>query len=192
MSPQARRRIIPLFVLLAAAGILLAVIFGSKRQTQQSEEIQETNTTQVETADTTTKHVESKPVIQPAENVVKVSQTKVGKLALKRFDETDATLSLGSLDDYNKWSMKAIFTPAGAGIESIRFSNIFETVGGKLAWHKFRNEGGTQPGYDELYLLGEAKTLQYQTAGSGVASATASILGASQVIINGHTLHLTN
>ena len=34
MSPQARRRIIPILVLLAAAGILLAVIFGPKRQPQ--------------------------------------------------------------------------------------------------------------------------------------------------------------
>ena len=191
MSPQARRRIIPLLVLLAAAGILLAVIFGPKKQSNPTEDKPETNTAQVESAENTSLSVEPSPVVTPTESVTQAPQTETGKLSLKRFDPTSGSFSLGSLDDIDKWSMQAVFTPAGAGIESIQFSNIFETVDGKLAWDKFRNEGGTQPSYDDLYLLGTAKTLQYQTS-SGVASATASILGASQVVINGHTLHLTN
>ena len=193
MSPQARRRIIPLLVLLAAAGILLAVILGPERQTQPTEEKPDPNTALVETNDSNANPVEHEPVVTPTESVTQVNaaQTETGNISLKRFEKSNESLSLGSLDDYNKWGMQVNFTVAGAGIDSIRFSNIFETVDGKLAWDKFRAEGGTQPSYDDLYLLGTAKTLQYQTS-NGVASATASILGASQVVINGHTLHLTN
>ena len=191
MSPQARRRIIPILVLLAAAGILLAVIFGPKRQTQPAQDTPETNTQQVEPKDKAAKSAEPAPVVSSTEQIAEAVKTETGKLSLKRFPASNDSLVLGSLDDYSNWGMQASFTSAGAGIDSIRFSNIFETVDGKLAWDQFRSEGGTQPTYDDLYLLGTAKTLQYQTS-SGLASATASILGASQVVINDHTLHLTN
>ncbi len=191
MSPQALRRFIPLLVILAAVGILLAVVLGPKRQTQPTDETPAQSTTHVEQEQQPSETVEPITDAKPVEHVDHAEQTETGSISLRRFDEPSETLTLGSLEDYSKWKMEAVFTQAGAGIKNIRFSNIFETVDGKLAWEKFRTEGGTQPSYDDMYLLGTEKSLQYQTS-NGVASATASMLGASQVVINGHTLHLTN
>ena len=60
---------------------------------------------------------------------------------------------LGSLTDYENWKMEVAFTGSGAAISSIRFSDIYETVDGKLAWNKYRKDGGDQPPLEDLYLL---------------------------------------
>ena len=87
--------------------------------------------------------------------------------------------------------MEIEFTRAGAGISSIRFSDIFETVDGKLAWNKYRTSGGEQPPIDDMYLLSTTHELAYNTD-QGIQRATISVLGASQVTINGSLLHLTS
>lgn len=87
--------------------------------------------------------------------------------------------------------MRVAFTRAGAGISSIRFSDIFETVDGKLAWNKYRVGGGEQPPIDDKYLLSTSHELAYNTE-QGVQTATISVLGASQITINGELLHLTS
>ena len=44
MTPQIRRRLIPILVLVAAAGVLFAIIFGSKRANNSVEQIEPTTT----------------------------------------------------------------------------------------------------------------------------------------------------
>ena len=191
MTKQARRRLVPIIVILAAAGIMISILYGPKRN-NPNEEVT-TPTTIVEAIDDSpnTKVI---PALKQ-EDVVKTSLSNaaspVGTLALQTFEVTDQQIALGSLYELDKWKMEAVLTSAGAGIESIRFSNIFETVDGKLSWNKYRGSGGTQPPMDDLYLLATARELQYQTA-DGIASATASVLGASQVMINDQALHLTS
>ena len=87
--------------------------------------------------------------------------------------------------------MKVEFSRSGAGIKSVRFSNIFETVNGKLAWNKYRKDGGNKPPIEDMYVLCQTHDLSYNTD-QGTQTATISVLGASQITINGELLHLTS
>jgi YidC/Oxa1 family membrane protein insertase len=184
MTPQARRRLIPVIVLFLAGSILSVLIFGPKRpEAPKNQPIPETPN---EVAS------EKEPEIIP-EQLPEVSHAKepvVANKDLKPFevlrlatnDETSSSVVLGSLLDYENWKMEVEFTKDGAGISSIRFSDIYETVDGKLAWNKYRKVGGEQPPIDDLYLLATSTSFSDHLA---------SVLGAYQVIINDQKLVLT-
>jgi YidC/Oxa1 family membrane protein insertase len=184
MTPQARRRLIPVIVVFLAGSILAVLIFGPKNPNDPiNKPIPETPKEVV---------VENTPE-QPQENVAKSTTpeaTEVVNKNLKPFEElslvtqdsTSSTALLGSLSDFENWKMEVEFTGSGAAISSIRFSDIYETVDGKLAWNKFRKDGGQQPSIDDLYLL----TSTYEQNGF-----SASVLGAYQVVINNQKLSLS-
>lgn len=195
MTKHAKRRLIPFIVLVAAAGVLAAVIFGPD---QSKPAVEETLTPKVEVAPEVTKPIqdaqtpvssESAPASEPK---VKVKTKPVaGKLSLLLYKDTATPASLGTLTDPATAKMEVDFTRAGAGISSIRFSDIFETVNGKLAWDKYRSTGGEQPPIDEMYLLSTTHELAYNSD-QGIQTAAISVLGASQITINGELLHLTS
>jgi YidC/Oxa1 family membrane protein insertase len=195
MTKHAKRRLIPFIVLVAAAGVLAAVIFGPD---QSKPAVEETLTPKVEVAPEVTKPIqdaqtpvssESAPASEPK---VKVKTKPVaGKLSLLLYKDTATPASLGTLTDPATAKMEVNFTRAGAGISSIRFSDIFETVNGKLAWDKYRSTGGEQPPIDEMYLLSTTHELAYNSD-QGIQTAAISVLGASQITINGELLHLTS
>ena len=190
MTPQARRRLVPIIVILAAAGILLSIVLGPKRTTTPTPEPVETPIVVEAPKETPPEFVPDETIVanpSPTANVT----SAIGTLSLQSFETQEESIVLGSLHELEKWQLQATLTHAGAGIESIRFSNIFETVDGKLAWQKYRTSGGDVPSIDDLYLLAKAREFQYRTA-SGNATTTASILGASQIIVNEQILHLTS
>ncbi|HIN09951.1 MAG TPA: hypothetical protein EYM64_05190 [Phycisphaerales bacterium] len=200
MTPQARRRLIPVLVLLAAAGVLLAVIFGPKGPNSQeqpgNDDIAYLNTDQGETTVDAVEETESKttyvaPLMVPERKTPDGSSHSFDNLGLISYAGEGEPITLGSLTEVDSWQMEAQFTRAGAGIASIRFSNIFDTVNGKLRWQQYRMFGGDEPDINDLYLLATSTELAYLTP-SGKAFATASVLGASQIIIDGNTLHLTS
>ena len=196
MTKQAKRRLIPLIVLVAASGVLAAIIFGPNKPNPPLSTSSETNTSEV--AEITpevknTPHEVDKSGSSTTEPAAEIIEAKpvTGKLSLRLYDgEELEPPSLGSLDP-SKAKMRVAFTRAGAGISSIRFSDIFETVDGKLAWNKYRVSGGVQPPIDDKYLLSTSHELAYNTE-QGVQTATISILSASQITINGELLHLTS
>ena len=196
MTKQAKRRLIPLIVLVAASGVLAAIIFGPNKQNPPLSTSSETNTSEVAEI---TPEVKNTPhevdnsgssTTEPAAEIIEAKPV-TGKLSLRLYDgEELEPASLGSLDP-SKAKMRVAFTRAGAGISSIRFSDIFETVDGKLAWNKYQVSGGVQPPIDDKYLLSTSHELAYNTE-QGVQTATISILSASQITINGELLHLTS
>jgi YidC/Oxa1 family membrane protein insertase len=196
MTKQAKRRLIPLIVMAAAAGVLIAVIFGPDEATPP---IPPSNVAESEAIANVSSEAEVKP--QDVENSVsplpepiqeKVESKPIeGKLSLILHGDQANPATLGSLYTPSESTMEVAFTRSGAGISSIRFSNIFETVDGKLAWKKYRTAGGEQPSIDDLYLLSTSQELAYNTE-QGVQTATISVLGASQITINGQLLHLTS
>lgn len=203
MTKQAKRRLIPLLVLLAAAGVLASVIFSPNRTEQESTPPSEALTTAIQGSTT-----DSAPVQTEAKNGSEETKSPIssepepdpqlnppaevsGKLSLRLFHDDQTSAPLGSLTNPESSKMEVEFSRSGAGIRSIRFSDIYETVNGKLAWNRFRTGGGTQPLLDDLYLLSTAHELAYNTD-QGVQTATISVLGASQITINGELLHLTS
>ena len=198
MTKQAKRRLIPLIVLVAASGVLAAIIFGPDKPNPPVSISSDTN---ISEAIEITPEVKNTPheddnsgssSIEPPESPAEIIETKPvrGKLSLRLYGEEHEPAALGSLDP-SKAKMRVAFTRAGAGISSIRFSDIFETVDGKLAWNKYRVSGGQQPSIDDKYLLSTSHELAYNTQ-QGVQTATISVLGASQITINGELLHLTS
>ena len=103
-------------------------------------------------------------------------------LHLATQSEPSSDVVLGSLLAYKDWKMEVVFTQRGASISSIRFSDIYETVDGKLAWNKYREYGGEQPPIDQLYLLATT----FDSNGF-----SAPVLSAYQVIINDQKLNLS-
>ena len=204
MTPKTRRLFIPLFVFLAAAGVLLAVILGPKRPNNQetipsNDTVAAVSTEQDATPNDVTTVVEPTPgtsvdvpPIIPVPTAPAANAAQFDTLGLATFGGDLEHITLGSLDDVEHWKMQAVFTRAGAGIDSIRFSDIFETVNGKLRWQQYRALGGEKPNIDDLYLLASSTDLEYRTSSGELGFATASILGANQINVNGHTLHLTS
>ena len=185
MTPQARRRFIPIIVLFLAGSILSVLIFGPKRpQEPKNQPIPESTTQEV------TPEKESEPIPEQSPEVAVTEQAEIANKDLKPFevlrlithDETSSPVILGSLLDFKNWNMEVEFTKEGAGISSIRFSDIYETVDGKLAWNQYRKNEGEQPSIDELYLLATASSFNDHLA---------SILGAYQIVINDQKLSLT-
>ena len=185
MTPQARRRFIPIIVLFLAGSILSVLIFGPKRpQEPKNQPIPESTTQEV------TPEKESEPIPEQSPEVAVTEQAEIANKDLKPFevlrlithDETSSPVILGSLLDFKNWNMEVEFTKEGAGISSIRFSDIYETVNGKLAWNQYRKNEGEQPSIDELYLLATASSFNDHLA---------SILGAYQIVINDQKLSLT-
>ena len=167
MTKQAKRRLIPLIVLVAAAGVLAAIIFGPDAPNPPLSTSSETNTSEV--AEITpevknTPHEVDNSSSFTTEPEAEILETKpvTGKLSLRLYGEENEPASLGSLDP-SKAKMRVAFTRAGAGISSIRFSDIFETVDGKLAWNKYLVSGGLQPPIDDKYLLSTSHELAYNT-----------------------------
>ena len=198
MTKQAKRRLIPLIVLVAASGVLAAIIFGPDKPNPPVSISSDTN---ISEAIEFTPEVKNTPheddnsgssSIEPPESPAEIIETKPvrGNLSLRLYGEEHEPAALGSLDP-SKAKMRVAFTRAGAGISSIQFSDIFETVDGKLAWNKYRVSGGQQPSIDDKYLLSTSHELAYNTQ-QGVQTATISVLGASQITINGELLHLTS
>jgi len=195
MTPQSRRRLIPILVLFAATGVLLAIIFGSKRANNSLEQI-ETPSTIVAQADLSVdEQIEPTPTAPSPNTQVIPSNTPsiensaetliapLEVLLIQQHEHSNKSLILGALDDINSWQMEVQFTQTGAGIASIRFSDIFETVDGKLAWNLFRKNGGTPPSLDELYLLTTQRKVQGQTK---------PVLGAFQIQLNDQNISLTS
>ncbi len=189
MTPQQRRRLIPLIVFLSATGVLLAIILGPKRADKKVDAV-ETTSTEVAPHEETTHEVASKPKEEPVatpkkdEPVATPSKETVAPFAalhVKQHEVPTTPIVLGALDDIETWQMEVRFTQTGAGISLIQFANIFETVDGKLAWKKYRQDGGTEPSLDELYLLTSERLLQ-----DGVKP----VLGAFQLNINDQPLPL--
>ncbi len=192
MTPQARRRIIPFIVLFAAGSVLSVVIFGPKRPDnnpstpttrEQPALVAETDSSVAEGE--TPGKVEDAPtsLIPEKPPIVNKEFQPFETLSLRTHDSSAKTISLGSLKDIDNWQMEVGFTRTGAGISSIQFSNIFETVNGKRAWNQYREHGGVEPSTDDLYLL--INTYKTNTL-------TASVLGAFQIIINDQKLSLAS
>ncbi|MBC8201481.1 MAG: YidC/Oxa1 family insertase periplasmic-domain containing protein [Planctomycetes bacterium] len=183
MTPQARRRLIPVIVLFLVGSILSVLIFGPKRPEKPKDQpVHETPKEVVEQKPSAT--VEKAAIDAPPE-VAEVANENLKPfevLHLVTYLETPDDVVLGSLSDYENWKMEVAFTRNGASISSIRFSDIYETVDGKLAWNKYRQYGGKQPSIDELYLL----TSTFHSNGF-----TAPVLSAYQVVINDQKLNLT-
>ncbi len=184
MTPQARRRLIPVIVLFLAGSILSVLIFGPKRPEKPKHQ------PIPETPKEVASEKETESIPEQASDVVTAEQPESVDKNLKPFevlrlaknDTVTSPVVLGSLLDYENWKMEVEFTKNGAGISSIRFSDIYETVDGKLAWNQFRKNGGEQPSTDELYLLATS---------SSFSNHLASVLGAYQVVINDQKLPLT-
>ncbi|MBC8202613.1 MAG: YidC/Oxa1 family insertase periplasmic-domain containing protein [Planctomycetes bacterium] len=197
MTKQAKRRLIPFIVLVAAAGVLAAVIFGPNKTKPASSEnaapaAEVTPETKKPVQDeNTTVSAETTPVYKPIVEEQMPAAPVAGKLSLLLYKDDATPAPLGTLTDPATAKMEVEFTRAGAGIHSIRFSDIFETVDGKLAWNKYRSGVGEQPPIDDLYLLSTTHELSYNTE-QGVQTADISVLGASQITINGELLHLTS
>ena len=127
MTPQARRRFIPIIVLFLAGSILSVLIFGPKRpQEPKNQPIPESTTQEV------TPEKESEPIPEQSPEVAVTEQAEIANKDLKPFevlrlithDETSSPVILGSLLDFKNWNMEVEFTKEGAGISSIRFSDI--------------------------------------------------------------------
>ncbi len=184
MTPQARRRLIPVIVVFLAGSILAVLIFGPKKPNDPiNKPIPETP------KEVVTERTPEQPQENLTENTTSETTEVVNKnlkpfdvLSLVTQDTTSSPALLGSLSDYENWKMEVEFTNSGAAISSMRFSDIYETVNGKLAWNKYRKDGGKQPSIDELYLL----TTTYKQSGF-----SASVLGAYQVVINNQKLSLS-
>ena len=196
MTKQARRRLIPILVLLAAASVLLVIIFGEKRASKSTQQVETTSTevvpqdevieTPKETATTPTKDVTPEVKPQSNEHVDLPTSTNIAPFEILRVQQQetiDNPIVLGALDDIEHWQMEVHITQTAAGISSIQFSDIFETVDGKLAWHKYREGGGTKPPQEELYLLTTQSVIHQQVH---------PVLGAFQVNINDQKLSLTS
>ncbi len=122
---------------------------------------------------------------------VDVPVADVGDLTLRNFDDDQPPQPLGGLDDPASSAMLVELTRSGAGIASIRFSNIFETVQGRLAWNRWRsgNRSVPEPSIDDLYLLSTARDVPWASeTGAGVS--LTSVLGAHTVLVNDQPLAL--
>ncbi|MBC8309375.1 MAG: YidC/Oxa1 family insertase periplasmic-domain containing protein [Planctomycetes bacterium] len=195
MTPQSRRRLIPFIVFALAASVLLVIIFGSKRAEEKEALLKSQEASVVEQTVTEDKPAEVVPKKEqntPLKDSVSVTQetkkdaTEIAPfevLSVLSHDVNSSPIILGALDDIESWQMEVHFTHVGAGISSIRFSNIFETVDGKLAWKHYRKDGGTQPPIDDLYLL---------TSEENALSNNKSVLCAFQLSINDQKLPLNS
>jgi len=203
MTKQSRRRLITTLVMVAALSVFLVAILSPKKSTPQ-QEISETPTnaesheettanTPVETTLDTT--VSTTPDSPAPDSSSTTNTTAIEKepdatalapfeiLHIRPNEKVTEPIVLGALDDIKTWQMEVEFTRTGAGISSIRFSNIFETVDGKLAWNQYRDKGGTQPPIEEMYLLTNERTVQQQVK---------PVLGAFQLSINNQKLSLAS
>ena len=185
MTPQQRRRLIPIVVLFLAGCILSVLIFGPKKpNSPKNQPIPETPKEVVEQKPvkeiTETKEVSPK---REQTEVVDKNVKPFDVLSLVRHESATEPVVLGSLLDYENWKMEVVFTPNGASISSIRFSDIYETSDGKFAWNKFRKDGGKQPNVDDLYLLANTFKLN---------EFSVPVLSAYQVVINDQKLLLAS
>jgi YidC/Oxa1 family membrane protein insertase len=190
MTKQVRRRLITTLVLVAATSVFLVAILSPKKVKPTVEKI-ETKTSVVAPEESVAKAItepapptpaiEKSPVVTEGTDGTDFAPFEV--LSVRPNEKTAEQIVLGALDDIETWQMEVEFTRTGAAISSIRFSNIFETVDGKLAWNQYRNDGGLQPPIEEMYLLTSERTVQQQVK---------PVLGAFQLSINDQKLLLTS
>ena len=188
MTKQTRRRLITSIVLAAAAGVLLVAILGPKSTTVLPDDTQQN--AKVEASAVQPEKPETAQEVPIATAPKKDVRATSDDTAIAPFEELrmqqqkvyNAPLVLGALDDIDSWQMEVHFTQSGAGISSIQFSNIFETVDGKLAWHRYRKNGGKKPSLDQLYLLTTERSVHQELR---------PVLGAYQVSVNDQKLSLT-
>ncbi|MDE1037666.1 MAG: hypothetical protein OR996_02370, partial [Phycisphaerales bacterium] len=195
MTKQARRRLIPFLVIIAASSVVLVTFFSRKDNTTQDLPEQ---TTTVASSDVVTPApiVSTTKTSTPAEATPSATKDSAEDLTdasalpapfdvlqVMQHAPKGTTLTLGSLENLEKWKLEAHFTQTGAGIQSIRFADIFETVDGKLAWNNFRSDGGEQPSIEEMYLL-----VDEQTVNDKIVPA----LGAYKIVINDQELNLSS
>ncbi|MDP6601563.1 MAG: YidC/Oxa1 family insertase periplasmic-domain containing protein [Phycisphaerales bacterium] len=185
MTPKARRRMVPILVLAASAGVLSAIIFGPQRTAPPIPPAAET------AAEKPATDPAPPPTPEPTVAAPPTEAAPIGKVALQLFHDRAAPLPLGSLETPDEVAMRVELSRAGAGVSSIRFSDIFETVDGKFAWSRFRDgKDAVEPPIDDLYLLIEARQLTYATP-AGPQTVTPAVLGANMIIVNEVPLHLT-
>ena len=126
MTPQSRRRLIPILVLFAATGVLLAIIFGSKRANNSLEQ-SETPSTIVAQADLSVdEQIEPTPtapspntqaVPSNTPNIENSAETLIAPfevLLIQQHEHSNKSLILGALDDIDSWQMEVQFTQTGA------------------------------------------------------------------------------
>ena len=184
MTKQTSRRLITTLVLVAATSVLLVAILGPKKATPNKETVETPSTVATQDdviVETPTAPIIPSPVVE--ESIAKSPVATVDVLKIQQHNESATSIVLGALDDIKQWQMEVQFTRIGAGISSIRFSDIFETVDGKLAWSQYRTNGGTKPAIDELYLLTTERTVQQQLK---------PVLGAFLLCINEQKLSLSS
>ena len=185
MTPKARRRMVPILVLAASAGVLSAIVFGPQRTAPPIPPAAETAAEKLATDPA------RPPTPEPTLAPPPTEAAPIGKVSLQLFLDRAAPLPLGSLDTPDEVAMRVELSRAGAGVSNIRFSDIFETVDGKFAWSRFRDgKDAAAPPIDDLYLLIEAKEFTYSTQ-AGPQTVTPAVLGANMVIVNDIPLHLT-
>ena len=185
MTPQTRRRLIPLIVILVAGSVLLVTILSDRGTSENSAATPATDiSTKVEPAKTETNKdiavasTHSTPEEHTAnENLPAPFEV----LHVLQHEQNQEQLVLGSLHDLQNWKMRVEFTATGGGIKSIRFADIFETVDGKLAWGQYRKYGGTQPPIEDMYLLVEEQLVKNNNVPP---------LGAFKLVINDQELKL--
>ena len=160
MSPRVNRRLrllVPVFVLLIAAAIVLMVIF-SPRMTKQAQsnataaapvvsaqanastadtkEVESESTPAESTAKSSTESSTPAQAAASEETLAETAPVSAGevldlsdlKLVLHEVPEDEVLPSLGGLDDPAKAKMEVTFTRAGGGISSIIFSDIWLTA----------------------------------------------------------------
>ena len=187
MTKQARRRLIPLLVILAAGSVLLVTVFsdkgGDKTDTPEQTTIVHEQEKPVETSPPANTTVSVTPSTPKEDSSKEDLPSPFEELHVLQNSQSETPLVLGSLHDIEKWKMQVTFTQTGGGIKSIRFADIFETVDGKLAWNKFRKDGGEQPPIDYLYLLIDERIINKTTVPA---------LGAFKLVVNDQELKLIN
>jgi len=137
MTKQAKRRLIPLLVLLAAVGVLASVIFSPNRSTPDSAPPIEASNTPIQgsATDSTPSQIEAQntpeevksPISSKSESDLQLKPPAkiTGKLSFRLFHDDQTSAPLGSLTDPESAKMEVEFSRSGAGIQSIRFSDIF-------------------------------------------------------------------
>ncbi|MBG83947.1 MAG: hypothetical protein CMJ40_05300 [Phycisphaerae bacterium] len=195
MSPQVNRRLrlmVPALVLGLAFGIIMMVVFSPKMAREASDASAQSNSTAVvsERADSTASPVATSAdnTTTPQESVATPASTPANEKATSEettssgpelsmdglvvrqhpVDENEVIPSLGGLLDPDKAKMEILFTRVGGGIESITFSNIWETAAAKrqaeayfAAEARGSVEGYSLPSDDQRFVLRRMQAVPY-------------------------------
>ena len=183
---------VPALVLGLAFGIIMMVVFSPKMAREASDASAQSNSTAVvsERADSTASPVATSAdnTTTPQESVATPASTPANEKATSEettssgpelsmdglvvrqhpVDENEVIPSLGGLLDPDKAKMEILFTRVGGGIESITFSNIWETAAAKrqaeayfAAEARGSVEGYSLPSDDQRFVLRRMQAVPY-------------------------------